>query len=200
MNTSDYQFEEDEPAGAAAKRRRLTPTAASTAAAAAAKALAEAPPLTGPLRYDTRFMADNVSTPLTVDPLLGLGLQFQAALTDVLENQRIDASLFGLFDLRTSNIRASYTNLTQRYDWSIAYQKQAYFFDFDRRPLPLRPPRSGAHHRLPAHPQPERARRPPLREHFPHPAGRCVDGETTRAATTWATTASWCSTTALPPA
>ena len=126
VNTSDYQFEEDEPVQAAAsKRRRLTPTAASQAA----QAKIDGPALTGPFRYDTRFMADNVSSALYVDPLLGLGLQFRAALTDVLENQRIDASIFGLFDLRTSNIRASYTNLTKRYDWGIAYQKQAYFFD-----------------------------------------------------------------------
>ncbi|MBJ6110965.1 PD40 domain-containing protein [Hymenobacter sp. BT523] len=129
VNTSDYQFEEDEPAQPSqTRRRRLTPTAASTAAAAASQALATTP-ISGPFRYDTRFMADNVSTALYVDPLLGLGLQFKAALTDVLENQRIDASLFGLFDLRTSNIRAQYTNLTHRYDWSVAYQKQAYFFD-----------------------------------------------------------------------
>jgi hypothetical protein len=128
VNTSDYQFEEDEPAqAAAAKRRRLTPTAASTAAAAQAQAQLDAP-LTGPFRYDTRFMADNVSTALYVDPLLGLGLKFKAALTDVLENQRIDASIFGLFDLRTSNIRVGYTNLTKRYDWGVSYQKQAYFF------------------------------------------------------------------------
>ncbi|UOQ97441.1 hypothetical protein MUN81_19660 [Hymenobacter sp. 5317J-9] len=130
VNTSDYQFEEDEPAAqpSQTRRRRLTPTAASTAAAAATQAQATTP-LSGPFRYDTRFMADNVSTALYMDPLLGLGLQFKAALTDVLENQRIDASLFGLFDLRTSNIRAQYTNLTHRYDWSVAYQKQAYFFD-----------------------------------------------------------------------
>ncbi|MBO2011813.1 PD40 domain-containing protein [Hymenobacter negativus] len=130
VNTSDYQFEEDEPVSAV-KRRRSTATPASTAAAAAAKAQAEAPAITGPYRYDTRFMADNVSTALYVDPLLGLGLQFRAALTDVLENQRIDASLFGLFDLRTSNMRASYTNLTHRYDWGVSYQKQAYFFDLE---------------------------------------------------------------------
>jgi WD40 repeat protein len=126
VNTSDYQFEEDAPVAAAPKRQRLTPTAASAAAQASQ---ANAAQLTGPFRYDTRFMADNVSTSLFVDPLLGLGLQFKAALTDVLENQRIDASLFGLFDLRTSNIRVAYTNLTRRYDWCIAYQKQAYFFD-----------------------------------------------------------------------
>ncbi|WP_083321011.1 PD40 domain-containing protein [Hymenobacter glacialis] len=126
VNTSDYQFEEDEPVQAApAKRRRTaaadTKTATPTAAAS----------ISGPFRYDTRFMADNVSTAVYVDPLLGLGLQFKAALTDVLENQRIDASLFGLFDLRTSNIRASYTNLTNRYDWGVGYQKQAYFFDIN---------------------------------------------------------------------
>ena len=136
VNTSDYQFEEDEPVSpgngtapsAAARRRRLTPTAASNAAAAATAAQA-ANPVAGPYRYDTRFMVDNVSSALFVDPLLGLGLQFKAVLTDVLENQRLDASLFGLFDLRTSNIRLAYTNLTRRYDWGVAYQKQAYFFE-----------------------------------------------------------------------
>ena len=134
VNTSNYQFEEDEPTptgsvaapSAAARRRHLTPTAASTAAATAVQS---ANPVAGPYRYDTRFMVDNVSSALYVDPLLGMGLQFKAVLTDVLENQRLDASLFGLFDLRTSNIRLAYTNLTKRYDWSVAYQKQAYFFD-----------------------------------------------------------------------
>ena len=136
VNTSDYQFEEDEPVSpgngnvpsAAARRRRLTPTAGSMAAAASAAAQA-ANPIAGPYRYDTRFMVDNVSSALYVDPLLGLGLQFKAVLTDVLENQRLDASIFGLFDLRTSNIRLAYTNLTRHYDWSVAYQKQAYFFE-----------------------------------------------------------------------
>ena len=136
VNTSDYQFEEDEPVSpgngtvpsAAARRRRLTPTAASNAATAAAATQA-ANPIAGPYRYDTRFMIDNVSSALYVDPLLGMGLQFKAVLTDVLENQRLDASIFGLFDLRTSNIRLAYTNLTRRYDWGVAYQKQAYFFD-----------------------------------------------------------------------
>ncbi len=126
VNTSDYQFEEDQPAPVVPKRRRFGP-----AAATGAPAQTTMPQVTGPFRYDTRFMADNVSTSLLADPLLGIGLQFKAALTDVLENQRIDASLFGLLDLRTSNIQASYTNLTHRYDWGISYQKQAYFFDLD---------------------------------------------------------------------
>ena len=95
VNTSDYQFEEDDATPAvASKRRRLTPTAASAAAAKVAATQA-ANPLGGPYRHDTRFMADNVSTALYMDPILGLGLQFKATLTDVLENQRFDASLFG---------------------------------------------------------------------------------------------------------
>ena len=125
VNVADYQFEEDEPAATAtstAPRRQAGKAAVLAAPASASNAFA------GPYRYDTRFMVDNVSTALYVDPLLGMGLQFRAVLTDVLENQRLDASLFGLFDLRTSNIRLAYTNLTKRYDWGLAYQKQAYFF------------------------------------------------------------------------
>jgi hypothetical protein len=127
VNTSDYQFEEDEPVQPGTNRRRPPATAATSP-----QALPEVPQLTGPFRNDTRFMADNVSSSLYVDPLLGLGLQFRANLTDVLENHRIQAGIFGLFDLRTSNINASYTNYTRRYDWGISYQKQAYFFDFEQ--------------------------------------------------------------------
>ena len=135
VNTSDYQFEEDDATPApAAKRRHLTPTTASAAAAKAAQATAS---LAGPYRHDTRFMADNVSTALYVDPILGMGLKFKATLTDVLENQRFDASLFGVYDLRSSNINLAYTNLSRRYDWGISYQKQAYF-------LPLGQPSAAA--------------------------------------------------------
>ena len=124
VNTSDYEFEEDEPV--APRKRRPVPAAATNAA------LAEAPQITGPYSYDTRFMARNLGTALYLDPLLGLGLQFKTTLSDALENHRIEAGIFGLFDLRTSNINASYTNLTHRYDWSISYQKQAYFFDYEQ--------------------------------------------------------------------
>ncbi len=122
VNTSDYVFEEDEP---------VRPTRPAPRRGPVNKVLPEVPLVAGPYRYDTRFMADNVTTSLYSDPLLGIGLQFRAHLNDVLENQRIEAGLFGLFDLRTSNINASYTNLTHRIDWSVAYRKQAYFFDFD---------------------------------------------------------------------
>ncbi|MFD1469712.1 PD40 domain-containing protein [Hymenobacter caeli] len=119
VNTNDYVFEEDEPVQPKRAARR----------APVNKVLPDVPKVTGPFRYDTRFMADNITTSLYSDPLLGIGLQFRAHLNDILENQRIDAGLFGLFDLRTSNINASYTNLTRRIDYTIAYQKQAYFFD-----------------------------------------------------------------------
>ena len=119
VNTSNYEFEETEPAPAPKRRTTKAVAARPTAFTVA-----------GPYRYDTRFTVDDVSSSLYLDPLLGLGLKFRTRLSDVLENHRLDANAFVGFDLKSSNINASYTNLTKRYDWSIAYQKQAYFFDY----------------------------------------------------------------------
>jgi len=124
VNTNNYQFEEDEDATPVRPRR-------STRATTAPINPARTGPVnvTGPFRYDTRFMADNLTTGIAVDPLLGFGFSLQANLSDALENQRIQAGIFGQLDLRTSNINLSYTNLTHRLDWTLAYRKQAYFFD-----------------------------------------------------------------------
>ena len=129
VNTNDYEFDEDIPASRAdpstVKRRAATVVALPKTAPAAASAL------TGPFRYDTQFSIDNVVSTLTTDPLLGLGLMGQVNMSDLMEDHRIQAGIFALTDLRTSNIFAEYTNLKHRYDWSIRYQKQAYFFDFE---------------------------------------------------------------------
>ncbi len=122
VNTSNYQFDEDEDVAPTRPRRNAKPTATAPPQPGVTK-------VAGPYRYDTRFMADNLVTGIAVDPLLGFGVSLQANLSDAFENQRIQASIFGQLDLRTSNINLSYTNLTGRFDWSIAYQKQAYFFD-----------------------------------------------------------------------
>jgi hypothetical protein len=126
LNPSNYQFEEDEDV-TPVRPRRSTRTAPATSAATRAVT----PTLTGPYRYDTRFMADNLVTGVAIDPLLGFGFSLQANLSDAFENQRFQASVFAQLDLRTSNINVSYTNVTRRFDWSVAYQKQAYFFDVD---------------------------------------------------------------------
>ncbi|UPL49528.1 hypothetical protein [Hymenobacter sublimis] len=128
INTSDYEFDEDIPVSRAnpttpVKRRAATVVALPQAAPS------EAASLVGPFRYDTRFSIDNVVSSLYSDPLLGLGLMGQVNMSDLMEDHRIRAGIFGLTDLRTSNIFAEYTNLKHRYDWSILYQKQAYFFD-----------------------------------------------------------------------
>jgi len=125
LNPSNYQFEEDEDV-TPVRPRRSSRAAATPTAPARPAAL---PALTGPYRYDTRFMADNLVTGVAIDPLLGFGFSLQANLSDAFENQRFQASVFAQLDLRTSNMNVSYTNVTRRFDWSIAYQKQAYFFD-----------------------------------------------------------------------
>jgi Tol biopolymer transport system component len=124
LNPNNYQFEEDEDVAPQRPRRSARATPATSVATRAAT-----PTVTGPYRYDTRFMADNLVTGVAIDPLLGFGFSLQANLSDAFENQRFQASVFAQLDLRTSNINLSYTNVTRRFDWSVAYQKQAYFFD-----------------------------------------------------------------------
>ena len=124
VNTGNYQFDEDDEVPIPTRTRRN-----GRAVTAIPPARPAATALTGPYRYDTRFMADNLVTGVAIDPLLGFGVSLQANLSDVFENQRIQASVFGQLDLRTSNINLSYTNLTHRFDWGVAYQKQAYFLD-----------------------------------------------------------------------
>ena len=122
VNTSDYEFEDDEAEVEVARRSR-------PGALPRNPAPGEPLPPAGPYRYDTRFMIDNVVSSLAVDPLLGIGLVGQANLSDIFENQRIKASIFGLLDFRSSNIQLSYSNITRRVDWGVSYQKQAYFLD-----------------------------------------------------------------------
>ncbi|UYZ61715.1 hypothetical protein [Hymenobacter weizhouensis] len=139
INTSDYEFDEDIPMSRASPQPQRWRRSAATVVALPQAAPAETSALSGPFRYDTRFTIDNVVSTLQVDPLLGLGLRGQVNMMDLMENHRIRAGIFALTDLRTSNIFAEYTNLTRRYDWSIAYQKQAYFFDLTVSPNPLTP-------------------------------------------------------------
>ncbi|MCC2547498.1 hypothetical protein LJY25_13665 [Hymenobacter sp. BT175] len=125
INTSDYQFEEDVPAPTTRRKRSASVVALPTAPPA------DAYSVNGPYPYDNRFSIDNVVSSVNVDPVLGFGIVGQVNMSDLFENHRIKAGIFALTDLRTSNIFAEYTNLKHRYDWSVAYQKQAYFFDLD---------------------------------------------------------------------
>ena len=122
LNPNNYQFEEDEDITPVRPRRNAKPAVVNAPRTTA-------PTISGPYNYDTRFMADNLVTGVAIDPLLGFGLSLQANLSDAFENHRFQASIFGRLDLRTSNINVAYTNVTRRFDWTIAYQKQAYFFD-----------------------------------------------------------------------
>ncbi len=129
VNTNNYEFDEDIPAsrapssgGQPAPRRR-----AATVVALPQAPPAEAATLAGPFRYGTQFSIDNVVSTLQADNLLGIGFSAQVNMSDLMEDHRIQAGIFALTDLRTSNIFAEYTNLKHRYDWSVRYQKQAYF-------------------------------------------------------------------------
>ncbi|KAA9325275.1 hypothetical protein F0P96_19920 [Hymenobacter busanensis] len=118
IDLSDYQFEEDAPKQRPQRRSTVV-----------AKPQGVTPGLTigGPQRYDTRFSLDNVVSSLYADPLLGIGLIAQANMSDLFEDQRIQAGIFALTDLRTNRLYGEYTNLKRRYDWSLRFEKQSYF-------------------------------------------------------------------------
>ncbi|MDW7695887.1 translocation protein TolB [Flammeovirgaceae bacterium SG7u.111] len=74
--------------------------------------------------YERMFALDNVTTSLEIDPLRGWGLLFDAAMTDVLENHKINAGLFFVTSLNNSNIYAEYEYLKKRFDYRVRYERR----------------------------------------------------------------------------
>lgn len=66
----------------------------------------------------------NTITSLMFDPLRGFGVVGEVGLTDMLENHRLNAFVFGKFDLRTSNMIFEYEYLKKRIDYKFKYEKQ----------------------------------------------------------------------------
>lgn len=79
----------------------------------------------GPYRYPNLFSVETVISSLKVDPLRGLGIYLEAGMADLLGNHRINAGIFGLTDLRSSNIFGEYSYLKKRVDLKLRYERQS---------------------------------------------------------------------------
>lgn len=83
-----------------------------------------------PELYENRFTVDNLVSSIQIDPLRsslgtgGWGLLFDVAMTDVLENHKINAGLFGLTNLNNSNFYVEYEYLRRRFDIKGKYERQ----------------------------------------------------------------------------
>lgn len=76
-----------------------------------------------PRAYQNRFTVDNFVTSLHIDPLRGWGLFFKVNMTDLLENHKINAGLFGLANLNNSNFFAEYEFLKYRLDFRAKFER-----------------------------------------------------------------------------
>lgn len=76
-----------------------------------------------PVSYEDLFTADNFITSISIDPLRGWGLLFEVDMTDILENHKINAGLFGVKNLKNSNFFAEYEYLKHRIDFRAKYER-----------------------------------------------------------------------------
>lgn len=78
----------------------------------------------GPHKYNNRFTVENIGSEFLIDPLRGLGILLDARMTDILENHKVDIGIFGLFDLKSSNLFGEYKFLKYRTDFGFRYDRQ----------------------------------------------------------------------------
>lgn len=82
----------------------------------------------GPYSYKKLFGINNVATSLRIDQLRGLGILLEFGMSDLLEDHRVTASIFGLADLRSSSIFAEYKNLKHKLDYTYRYERNTLYF------------------------------------------------------------------------
>ncbi|WP_020527485.1 hypothetical protein [Flexithrix dorotheae] len=74
--------------------------------------------------YEKMFAADNFLTSIRIDPQRGWGLLFEVAMTDVLENHKINAGIFFVTNLNNSNLFAEYEFLKTRLDYRARFERR----------------------------------------------------------------------------
>ncbi|MEM9857539.1 MAG: translocation protein TolB, partial [Bacteroidota bacterium] len=72
--------------------------------------------ITGPLKYEERFSADNIITSFVIDPLRGFGILLETQMTDMLENHKFSGGVTAITDLSSGDIWAEYQYLKGRVD------------------------------------------------------------------------------------
>ncbi|HEY8401531.1 MAG TPA: hypothetical protein VIK89_09730 [Cytophagaceae bacterium] len=81
--------------------------------------------ITGPYPAKNSFSIDQVISTLRIDPLRGLGIVIIGNMSDMMGNHRINMGIFGLSDLRSSNVFGEYIYLKKRMDQKIRFDRQS---------------------------------------------------------------------------
>jgi len=84
--------------------------------------------LIGPLDYQTLFTADNVVTSFVIDPLIGLGINLETEMNDLLENHKFRGGVMTSTNLKGGNIYGEYEYLKYLLDLRLRYDRKAIFW------------------------------------------------------------------------
>ncbi len=89
------------------------------------------PIVRGPFKYRNSLTTDNVSSSIYFDPLpaRGLGLLFDAGMTDLFENHKILGGAVIFNNLRSSNFFLDYQFLRHRFDFGARFEKESLFLN-----------------------------------------------------------------------
>lgn len=80
----------------------------------------------GPLPYQPRFRADNITTSFIIDPLIGFGIQLETEMNDLLENHKFNGGIIFTTDLKNGSLFGEYQYLQNRIDYGMKYERKIY--------------------------------------------------------------------------
>lgn len=82
----------------------------------------------GPLEYHNKFAFEKSVTTIALDPLRNFGLLLEVAMSDALENHKLEAGIFnrGFFDIQSGMLFAEYKYLKNRIDYGARFDRQGY--------------------------------------------------------------------------
>jgi len=81
----------------------------------------------GASKYSNSFGIERVNSTIMIDPLRGLGVLMEVNMADMFGNHRMNAGLFGLTDLKSSNLFGEYSYLKKRIDFKVRYDRKTLF-------------------------------------------------------------------------
>ncbi|MEH0154736.1 hypothetical protein V6R21_11395 [Limibacter armeniacum] len=85
--------------------------------------IGEEPLYSRPIEYKERFTVEEMTSTLRIDPLRGWGLLLEPHMTDILENHKINAGLFGALDLNDASFYIEYEYLPKRFDYRAKFER-----------------------------------------------------------------------------
>jgi hypothetical protein len=121
IDINEFQFDSDVKKNQKEKKTTITYSPAK------ALPLRDQTGIKGPSKYKNSFGIDKVNSTIMIDPLRGLGILMEVEMADMFRNHKMNAGVFGLTDLKSSNLFGEYSYLKKRVDFKIRYDRKALF-------------------------------------------------------------------------